>query len=87
MRAIEADNEQLKGRPCRRSTAVPGSTRRWSTGLIDLFSNIKFDGTPKDFDLIGRIYEYFISEFASNEGQARRRFSHTEAGRRADRAD
>jgi len=68
MRAIEADNEQLKG-------ALPkvygraGLDPAVVTGLIDLFSNIKFDGTPKDFDLIGRIYEYFISEFASNEGK------------------
>lgn len=68
MRAIEADNEQLKG-------ALPkvygraGLDPAVVTGLIDIFSNIKFDGTPKDFDLIGRIYEYFISEFASNEGK------------------
>ncbi len=68
MRAIEAENEQLKG-------ALPKVFGREAldpaivTGLIDLFSNIKFDGTPKDFDLIGRIYEYFISEFASNEGK------------------
>ena len=68
MRAIEADNEQLKG-------ALPKVFGRESldqsivTGLIDLFSNIQFGGTPKDFDLIGRIYEYFISEFASSEGK------------------
>ncbi len=68
MRAIEADNGQLKG-------ALPKVFGREAldpaivTGLIDLFSNIEFDGTPKDFDLIGRIYEYFISEFASNEGK------------------
>ena len=68
MRAIEADNAQLKG-------ALPkvfgraGLDPAVVTGLIDLFSNIEFDGTPKDFDLIGRIYEYFISEFASNEGK------------------
>ena len=66
MRAIEAYNEQLKG-------ALPKVFGREAldpaivTGLIDLFSNIEFDGTPKDFDLIGRIYEYFISEFASND--------------------
>ena len=68
MRAIEADNEQLKG-------ALPKVFGREAldpaivTGLIDLFSNIEFDGTPRDFDLIGRIYEYFISEFASSEGK------------------
>lgn len=68
MRAIEAENEQLKG-------ALPKVFGREAlgshvvTGLIDLFSNIEFAGTRKDFDLIGRIYEYFISEFASNEGK------------------
>ena len=68
MRVIEADNDQLKG-------ALPKVFGREAldpaivTGLIDLFSNIEFDGTPRDFDLIGRIYEYFISEFASSEGK------------------
>ncbi|MGX9853905.1 N-6 DNA methylase [Limimaricola variabilis] len=68
MREIERKNESLKG-------ALPKVFGREAldpavvTGLIDLFSNIEFDGTPKDFDLIGRIYEYFISEFASNEGK------------------
>lgn len=46
MRAIEAENEQLKG-------ALPKVFGREAldpaivTGLIDLFSNIEFDGTPK----------------------------------------
>ena len=68
MRAIEDDNKQLKG-------ALPkvfgraGLDPAVVTGLIDLISNIEFEGTVKDFDLIGRIYEYFISEFASNEGK------------------
>ncbi len=68
MRTIEEVNKQLKG-------ALPkvygraGLDPAVVTGLIDLFSNIEFKGTPKDFDLIGRIYEYFISEFASNEGK------------------
>ena len=69
MRAIEADNPSLKG-------ALPkvfsrqGLDRSILTGLIDLFTNkITFDGTQADFDLIGRVYEYFIGEFASNEGK------------------
>lgn len=68
MRAIEEDNKQLKG-------ALPkvfgraGLDPAVVSGLIELFANIKFEGTPKDFDLIGRIYEYFISEFASSEGK------------------
>lgn len=68
MRAIEADNTSLKG-------ALPKVYGRESldksivSGLIDLFTNLKLDGTGADFDLIGRIYEYFIGEFASNEGK------------------
>ncbi|MFC0161755.1 DNA methyltransferase [Mameliella alba] len=68
MRAIEEDNKQLKG-------ALPKVFGRAGLdpavvgGLIELFANIKFEGTQKDFDLVGRIYEYFISEFASNEGK------------------
>ena len=68
MRAIERDNESLKG-------ALPKVFGREAldpavvSGLIDLFSNIELSGTPRDFDLIGRVYEYFISEFASNEGK------------------
>ena len=68
MRAIEAENEPLKG-------ALPkvygraGLDPAVVSGLIDLFSNIEFEGSEKDFDLLGRVYEYFISEFASNEGK------------------
>ena len=68
MRAIENENESLKG-------ALPKVFGRESTspdmikGLVDLFSNLEMDGTRRDFDLIGRIYEYFIGEFASSEGK------------------
>ena len=68
MRAIEEDNPSLKD-------ALPkvygreALDRSIITGLIELFGNLKLDGTRADFDLIGRIYEYFIGEFASNEGK------------------
>lgn len=69
MREIEAANESLKG-------ALPKVFGKESldkamlSGLIDIFTNnIKLDGTPADFDLIGRIYEYCIGEFASSEGK------------------
>lgn len=39
------------------------------TGLIELFTNLELHGSRADFDLIGRIYEYFIGEFASSEGK------------------
>jgi type I restriction enzyme M protein len=68
MRAIEAENPTLKG-------ALPkvygkeSLDRSIVSGLIDLFTNIKLEGTRADYDLIGRIYEYFIGEFASSEGK------------------
>ncbi|OUD08939.1 DNA methyltransferase [Marivivens niveibacter] len=69
MRDIETENPSLKG-------ALPKVFGRESldktmlTGLIELFTNdIKLDGTKADFDLIGRIYEYCIGEFAGNEGK------------------
>ena len=38
--------------------------------LIDLFTNIKLGSKEaQDKDLLGRIYEYFLGEFASNELQ------------------
>ncbi|WP_417272048.1 N-6 DNA methylase [Celeribacter halophilus] len=68
MRAIEADNDSLKG-------ALPKVYGKESmdhgmlSGLMDLFTNFKLSGTDEDFDLIGRVYEYFIGEFASAEGK------------------
>ncbi|MBO9451073.1 N-6 DNA methylase [Tropicibacter sp. R16_0] len=38
--------------------------------LVDLFSNIKMhDSANRARDLLGRVYEYFISGFASSEGK------------------
>lgn len=69
MREIEAENPSLKG-------ALPKVFGREAldksilTGLIELFTNqIKLEGSSADFDLIGRIYEYCIGEFASSEGR------------------
>jgi type I restriction enzyme M protein len=68
MRAIESENLSLKG-------ALPkvygkeSVDRGMLSGLVDLFTNLKLDGTSQDFDLIGRVYEYFITEFASSEGK------------------
>lgn len=58
MRTIEDDNPSLKD-------ALPKVYGRESldrtiiTGLIELFSNFKLDGSRTDFDLYGRIDEYF----------------------------
>ena len=39
------------------------------TGLIDLFSEDIFKQDHGGEDLVGRVYEYFIGEFASSEGK------------------
>jgi type I restriction enzyme M protein len=39
------------------------------TGLINLFSKDIFEKEYGEEDLIGRVYEYFIGEFASSEGK------------------
>ena len=68
MRAIEADNESLKG-------ALPkvygkeSMDRGMLSGLMGLFTNFRLAGNDEDFDLIGRVYEYFIGKFASAEGK------------------
>jgi type I restriction enzyme M protein len=68
MRAIEEMNPTLKD-------ALPKVFGRESldrgivSGLIDLFTNMPFEGSKADFDLIGRVYEYCIGEFASSEGK------------------
>ncbi len=68
MREIEAENPSLKG-ALPKVFGRPSIDRAMLTGLIDLFSNLKLGGTRADFDLIGRIYEYCIGEFASSEGK------------------
>ena len=68
MREIEKSNPTLKD-------ALPkvygkaDLDRSIVTGLIELFTNLQLHGTRADFDLIGRIYEYFIGEFATSEGK------------------
>jgi hypothetical protein len=63
--------DQLDGEG--RAAEVFGRTsldRSIVSGLIDLFSNMPFEGSRADFDLIGKVYEYFIGEFVSNESAA-----------------
>lgn len=38
-------------------------------GLFRLFDGLPLAGTPADFDLIGRVYEYCIGQFAAPEGK------------------
>ncbi|SMC63066.1 type I restriction enzyme M protein [Fulvimarina manganoxydans] len=68
MRAIEEENESLKGALPKRF-GREAIDRTMLTGLIDLFSNVKMEGDSRDFDMLGRVYEYCIGEFAAAEGK------------------
>jgi type I restriction enzyme M protein len=68
MREIEKTNPTLKD-ALPKVYGKPDLDRSIVTGLIEMFTNLHLHGTRSDFDLIGRIYEYFISEFATSEGK------------------
>lgn len=63
MKALEADNEAIKD-------ALPKSFTVFDNpilaSLLKNFANIRFDIGS---DVFGRIYEYFLTEFARSEGQ------------------
>lgn len=63
MKALEAENEALKD-------TLPKTYSKFDNdilvGLLKNFAGIKFDIGS---DVFGRIYEYFLTEFAKSEGQ------------------
>lgn len=63
MKAIESENEELKG-------VLPQTYTRFENdvlvALLKCFSNIPMD---IEGDVFGKIYEYFLGEFAMNEGK------------------
>lgn len=71
MEAIEKapSNEGLKG-VLPKNYARPTLNKTMLGELIDLFSNIGMhDSTDQAKDLLGRVYEYFLSGFAGSEGK------------------
>ena len=69
MHATERDNPALKG-------VLPGNYGRPTLdkqrlgGLVDLVSGIDFASEEsRQQDVLGRVYEYFLSQFASQEGK------------------
>lgn len=69
MDAIEKDNPTLKG-ILPRTYAKPNLDKASLGGLIDLIGNIALgDEVAKSKDLLGRVYEYFLGEFANAEGK------------------
>ena len=69
MAAIERDNPALKD-VLPRDYARPALDKRRLGQLIDLVSNIQVgDAGARSRDVLGRVYEYFLSQFASAEGK------------------
>jgi len=69
MAAIERDNPSLKG-VLPKDYARPGLDKQRLGQLIDLVSNIGLgDKESRSKDILGRVYEYFLSQFASAEGK------------------
>lgn len=67
MIAIEKENPSLKGVLDKRY-ARPELDKRRLGELIDLMSSIKLHQNGEK-DLLGRVYEYFLGQFASSEGK------------------
>src|SRR5438309_7874924 len=69
MTGIERDNVSLKG-VLPKDYARPALDKQRLGQLIDLISNIKVgDAESRSKDVLGRVYEYFLSQFASAEGK------------------
>ncbi len=69
MAAIERDNPALKG-VLPKDYARPALDKTRLGQLIDLISNIQVgDEASRAKDVLGRVYEYFLSQFASAEGK------------------
>jgi type I restriction enzyme M protein len=69
MAGIERDNPALKG-VLPKDYARPALDKTRLGQLIDLVSNIKVgDADARSRDVLGRVYEYFLSQFASAEGK------------------
>ena len=69
MAGIERDNPVLKG-VLPKDYARPALDKTRLGRIIDLISNIQVgDEEARSKDVLGRIYEYFLSQFASAEGK------------------
>ena len=69
MAGIERDNPALKD-VLPKDYARPALDKQRLGQLIDLISNIQVgDAAARSKDVLGRVYEYFLSQFASAEGK------------------
>ncbi|HZY30352.1 MAG TPA: class I SAM-dependent DNA methyltransferase, partial [Candidatus Methylomirabilis sp.] len=69
MEAVERDNPSLKG-VLPKDYARPALDKQRIGQLINLITNIRIgDEESRSKDVLGRVYEYFLSQFASAEGK------------------
>lgn len=69
MDAIEKDNSSLKG-VLQKNYARPGLNKQRLGELIDLIGTIGLgDRENRNKDILGRVYEYFLGQFADAEGK------------------
>jgi type I restriction enzyme M protein len=69
MVAIERDNPRLKG-VLPKDYARPALDPHRLGELVDLITNLGVGGKDaQDHDVLGRVYEYFLAQFASAEGK------------------
>ncbi len=69
MRAIEKDNDSLKG-VLPKDYARPALNKVMLGELIDLISGIALgEASDRSKDVLGRVYEYFLGQFAGAEGK------------------
>jgi type I restriction enzyme M protein len=69
MSGIERDNPALKG-VLPKDYARPALDKQRLGQLVDLVTNIMVgDADSRSKDVLGRVYEYFLSQFASAEGK------------------
>ncbi len=69
MEAVEAENPSLRGVLPKNYTRPSLDVRRLGE-LVDLISGLGLGGSEhREKDLLGRVYEYFLGHFASQEGK------------------
>lgn len=68
MRAIERENDSLKD-VLPKNFARPELDKRRLGEVVDLFTNVQMSDGESEKDLLGRAYEYCLSQFASLEGK------------------
>lgn len=69
MELIEKENDSLKG-VLTKNYSRPELDKTRLGELVTLFTNIEVgSSTAKEKDVLGRVYEYFLSKFASAEGK------------------